>query len=378
MILPSVCKLLATDSNNKQMYSTLKIRNFGPVREADLTIRDINILVGEQGSGKSAVAKMITIFDDPSFVLRLNHCNDKGSSFDPTAVFHKYNIASYFSDTTMLTYVHPGYYAITYAGGKFELSITNRETLPLHNCSSLFIPAERSFVGLFSRTLLSHQDKESVPEPLVRFANLYERAKRKFKRFEVPFLGVEFIAGEGEDQIRLCKKDTTLSFRDASSGLQTVIPLLMVISYSLHEQLFNSFQIEEPELNLFPSSQLDLLKWLVSHCGRFSLTTQSPYMLKAINNMLFAGRLYDNTLTKEEVVKLVEPEYCLPAEKLSAYSLGNTKVGEPYCSSLFDVRNGLVEPDFLDSVALGQTQLFKKLFSLSLQSLRENLILPHE
>lgn len=36
----------------------LVIRNFGPVREADLQLGDVNVIIGMQSSGKSCVLKM--------------------------------------------------------------------------------------------------------------------------------------------------------------------------------------------------------------------------------------------------------------------------------------------------------------------------------
>lgn len=36
----------------------LTVKNFGPIREADLDLRKVTVLIGEQASGKSVLAKL--------------------------------------------------------------------------------------------------------------------------------------------------------------------------------------------------------------------------------------------------------------------------------------------------------------------------------
>ena len=43
------------------MSETLTIRNFGPIKDMTLELRAVNILIGDQGTGKSTVAKLLTV-----------------------------------------------------------------------------------------------------------------------------------------------------------------------------------------------------------------------------------------------------------------------------------------------------------------------------
>ena len=45
------------------MDRKLIIRNFGAIKSASICLKDYNIFIGEQGSGKSTIAKLITIFE---------------------------------------------------------------------------------------------------------------------------------------------------------------------------------------------------------------------------------------------------------------------------------------------------------------------------
>lgn len=42
----------------------LKINNFGPVKDATIELKSLVVLIGGQGTGKSTIAKLLTIFQD--------------------------------------------------------------------------------------------------------------------------------------------------------------------------------------------------------------------------------------------------------------------------------------------------------------------------
>ena len=67
---------------------------------------------------------------------------------------------------------------------------------------------------------------------------------------------------------------------------------------SFFETNNSQFIIEEPEMNLFPETQRDLVYHLLNKCleregNRLTITTHSPYILYALNNCMMAGLVYD-------------------------------------------------------------------------------------
>lgn len=48
------------------MNATLKVKNFGPIKDVELDLRDVNVFIGPQASGKSVLAKLYTICKSPS------------------------------------------------------------------------------------------------------------------------------------------------------------------------------------------------------------------------------------------------------------------------------------------------------------------------
>jgi predicted ATP-binding protein involved in virulence len=112
--------------------------------------------------------------------------------------------------------------------------------------------------------------------------------------------------------------------------------------------------IEEPEAHLFPISQkqiISLIATIYNAIGySFFITTHSPYILTAINNLVVGQDAYDKANGDTE--KLNRLENVLPADELirledvSAYTLNKGKL-----ESIIDMENRLIGSNLLDSVS---------------------------
>jgi len=87
------------------MQSRLIVRNFGPIEYVDLDLRNVNVFIGPQASGKSALAKLYTIFKAPRKFLK----DVKDDTIKQTVsianpffkeVLEEYNIASFIKSDT--------------------------------------------------------------------------------------------------------------------------------------------------------------------------------------------------------------------------------------------------------------------------------------
>ena len=66
--------------------ATLKVKNVGPIRDAELEVKQHTIFIGPQGSGKSTLAKLIAIGADEEIVYGAKINQD---------IFKKYVLMSY-------------------------------------------------------------------------------------------------------------------------------------------------------------------------------------------------------------------------------------------------------------------------------------------
>ena len=120
--------------------------------------------------------------------------------------------------------------------------------------------------------------------------------------------------------------------------------------------------IEEPELNLFPTNQQKLAYYLSSlrnHKNKpdIILSTHSPYMLTAINNLILAYSLYNNTgANKEEIEKLIPKKDMLNIDDLAVY-----EIGRGGAKNIINYELGIIDAESIDDVATNSAQIFQSL-----------------
>lgn len=134
----------------------------------------------------------------------------------------------------------------------------------------------------------------------------------------------------------------------ASSGQQEVLWILNLIFYYglIGEPV--SFIIEEPESNLFPETQekmaeyISLLMALGDECW---MTTHSPYILGALNNLIYAGQLDAQGLSAAGVLQKngLDKAYMLHNEQVQAYYLNHGSLDNAIDPDTLQIRNELID-----------------------------------
>lgn len=395
------------------MNERLTIRNFGPVKEMDVTIRDFTIFIGPQGSGKSTASKVLTICHDLSWYLHV--LDDDDNVFVP---FNKFCIEEYFNEATYIRFVDSsGEVVIVYADGKFvlncdglskqdakdmiskkimeenkdflaklgvidvnlsELEDRYAQLLRANARMMLYIPAERNLAGSLSNSLASVlAAKIPLYDALLEYMSVYERAKNEFKEYYVPFLDVSYATSDGKEKIWIGQGDNKrapLPLSACSSGLQSVLPLLMSLDYAMKTVSFDAFVIEEPEQNLFPVNQRALMQHLVSFYNIANvfgmvLTTHSPYILSCMNVMMLAGTIIKKYNLFEEVVGVIGEYHNIDPTDVSVYRLDPQ--ADVFCQDLKNPKTGLIGVNALDSASEFIGEDYDRLYQLYINELKK-------
>jgi hypothetical protein len=159
-----------------------------------------------------------------------------------------------------------------------------------------------------------------------------------------------------------------------SSGTQELVPLFNVVEQFMFLREHNIARegavhevaekhrvksgtpflyVEEPEANVFPSTQFELVRlfsWLSTDpILDFSwvITTHSPYILSAFGNLLKAGKVGSQSAEHRAAVDKVIPEqYWIKEGDFAAYKIENGTL-----VSIFDEKTGQIDGDYLDDVS---------------------------
>lgn len=386
----------------------LIIRNVGPIKRVDIQLNKVNVFIGPQSSGKSTIAKVLstcswiekgvaTTMDD-GFVA------DAEAFISLMSDFHK--MTKYFDEASEVLF-ETDVVRISLKGKDFNLKLKDQEAY--HREKICYVPSERNSV-----TLPELQGFEFGQTNLRSFLFDWYNAREFYNennKTDILNLGVRYYFDPNElrlkDRIEHSNGKTyEIPLGSASSGLQSVVPLQIMVQYfagqyfeSFGEKIsfdteektkrirhkltdtmvlqrmfaeYNpaersrfiqkangrlrdgdeqakqlideyraaverltvptrtSFIIEEPEQNLFPRTQMDLLFYLLSQLNhgrnhRLVMTTHSPYILYALNNCLLAYLVKDSI--DEDVIPIVESmKYPVNPADVSVWSIKNGRL----------------------------------------------------
>lgn len=223
---------------------------------------------------------------------------------------------------------------------------------------SSYIPSERNFVSIISQSLSSFIVADiPLPKFFLQFSSDFENGANKIKELKV--LNVHYKYGEGLDRHKVYFNDKNyLPLNESSSGIQAVIPLL--ITYTYFTEKYNTIVIEEPEQNLFPKAQKEIVDFLIENLqeeNRLFLMTHSPYILTALNNLILANDVKE--AKGEDIIKgLVKASQCIPFEKVNAYYIKDGKA-----VNIMDKENRLIGVNVIDEISDEVNETFDLLLS---------------
>ncbi|MGK7931169.1 MAG: AAA family ATPase, partial [Microcystaceae cyanobacterium] len=234
--------------------------------------------------------------------------------------------------------------------------LSDNEKIKIDN--PVFMPAGRSFFANVESNIFSFwRSNVSIDYFIKDFGsdyqfvkNIYQYAEqfnpdhhKKMKEIIENILDGIYIQHKGEDYISIRKDKRRIHLSNASSGQQEFLPMSLILSvlpFGNVSGLTNHiFFIEEPEAHLFPKSQkriIDLIALIFNVTegkNRFFITTHTPYVLTALNNLIQAGNTRKAIRKRmnpqndfKKLYSLVPKEQILDIEDIGAYLLEDGKI----------------------------------------------------
>ena len=402
----------------------LHLENIGPISIVDIDLQRYNIFIGPQSSGKSTIAKMVSfcswIEKRALTTLSEDVFSNEQEFIEHVEEYHKMH--DYFNRKSVLEYDSQNI-RIIYKDAKLTIKILDKITYKRKKI--LYIPSDRNLVAMPRLDRLVVETNTNLRSFIFDWFDargFYDKSHR----LNILDLNMEYYYDKDAKKVSQDRiihtngKTYDIALSDASSGLQSVTPLTLLLNYysnqyfadygkttsyekeqelkqlekkinSLDQEgiltailgpnnivrsitrqnLYNNltipsscnFIIEEPEQNLFPSTQAQLISYLLNICNAqekqhsFTLTTHSPYILTQLNILLFAGILQKQGKAEqisEYVTNAITPE------ELNVYAVRANGTIE----SVIDTETNMISQNYLDSVSEELSIKFQQLYRL--------------
>lgn len=358
------------------IMAKIRVQNFGPIKNNDLWIEvgKVTLLIGNQGSGKSTIAKLISTFAwMEKSLIRGDHevkFFERKSKFKNTFLTY-HRIQNYIKPNTDIEYVGEAY---TFRFSDNILSIEQLQSNTTELPQIMYVPAERNFL-----TYIESFKELKVTSPSLReFKDEYKNAQKNIKgSYYLPIAGANLEYDRQNDILHLRGNDYKLRISEASSGYQSLVPLYIVsmnLAMSIlhrtddsdmteeervryqrlvkeiydnkklsEEQRRNTISalsdrftkthfvniVEEPEQNLFPTSQWEMLSSLLeinnmSSGNKLIMTTHSPYIINYLTIFVKAHSLCENGVPdtlKQQINSIVPIKSTVDPGTLYVYEL---------------------------------------------------------
>jgi predicted ATPase len=330
--------------------SKIKIKHFGPIQEGYqdddgfMDIKKVTLFIGNQGSGKSVVAKLISTFSWMEKALtrgdyEIKHFERKNKLKNQYLTYHR--IENYFpkNEDTLIDYRGDSFH-ILYKNGNLTINDARNGDYPLPQI--MYMPADRNFISNVRTPKALKQISPSLSELVTELVNAGVSMKAPIL---LPINNEVYVEYNKLNDIFYIKgKDYRIKLTEASSGFQSLVPLYLVswfLSDSVKKQSENTKEplsseqrerfrkrvqainenpdltdelrriamselgkeftktafiniVEEPEQNLYPISQRGMLNSLLAFNNlnkgnKLIMTTHSPYL---INYLTLAVKAY--------------------------------------------------------------------------------------
>ena len=337
------------------MNEYLRIQNFGPIVDIELdNIVPLTILIGESGSGKSTVMKVLSMFRwiYKRIVLRSYVRQAKikktGIGIQMKTLLKTSQLNEYLKKDTIIVYCR-NYYTISYEKGKLNARTDiSADNLSLEKIC--YISDKRSMIPDFLDNKVERKNANYYLQDT--FEN-FLLAADSIRQLPLDYLNVELKIERSNKGDKYMIKSTdgapcSIQLRNSSSGMQTVTPLSLIVEYyakkfdsqkSMNSSLFSYLQdndkldafntaknigeisdknvhlfIEEPELSLYPESQRHLMDFLVNRCFMtehpynmtLMIATHSPYIVNYLNVLIRRSEKREKFFMRPEEVNVYE------------------------------------------------------------------------
>ena len=278
----------------------LVIKNIGAIKHIEFEVNRINVFMGPQSSGKSTISKILchcqwvekTCFLNEK---QLENYQKQDVFYDSLIEYHK--LDGYFHKNASIKYEGEAM-TITYTHSSKKTTIKLKDKMFFSYPKICYIPSERNFVAGV-HNFSKYNERNNV---LLYFAYDWLDAKEDIKKLDLSHILSKDVSYENiNDKDYIFDNGAKLLLTNASSGVQSVLPLFQTIIYML-SNLYNKQRTLSPSKEMVKndlSNKIAMIANMIAHgesIGKFkkySNTLISIFRMLESHDVKVINRLSD-------------------------------------------------------------------------------------
>jgi len=229
-------------NNEKRMKESIKIRNLGPLKEICISeIKPFTVLIGESGSGKSALMKVIALFrwiykmHNIRSYLKHSHISKSPFSFRMETYLKNCGFEQFIRDDTEIEYatnIASNEYKIIYKNRQLNVLEQKKDTISIEDIYFNKI----SFISETRNIISQWANKGSLlPGAYLSFYfhevyNDFNLASENIEELNLSFLNLLFKSKPTPSgkkySIQSAQDDFEIDYKNSSSGIQNAVPII--------------------------------------------------------------------------------------------------------------------------------------------------------
>lgn len=390
--------------------TSIRIKSIGPLSDTGvLELRAFNVFIGKQSTGKSTILKILShcrwiekqlCIGKPKAGRGVKYAYTHYYRFIQELVkFYRFD-PNFFNPESEILYIGDCF-RIEFKGDlSSNAKIEAIDGATPYNVKLSFIPSERNLISAIKDIESWYRSKEI--DLLFSFIFDWDEVRGRFTVANplplvvTPKLEYYYDKSKGE-QLRIEGNRKAFSPFYASSGVQSALPLEVMVNVltdavgskanlskndlldivsalledgetfskdSVESKLAKNlmtykgaiFFIEEPEQNLFPESQANLLYNMAAAINKansrqagehsmMTIATHSPYLISALNVLMAAGEAYE--IDAKSTTKIIPEECIMKKDSICAYYIHE----DGFVSDIIDKDIYMIDGIYLDKAS---------------------------
>ena len=281
--------------------SKIRIKNFGPIKEGYLEdggfmdVKKVTVFIGNQGSGKSTVAKVISTLSWMEKAINRGDIKEPNSINDFQKHFNYQGLKGYFKKDTTIEYYGDAY-NILFNSEESPYTLTTRNTSEKYIVPKIsYVPAERNFLSVIKNAT----GVKGLPDTLFDFAEELKLGQNELKdeAIPLPINGVSYKYDKETESSFIIGEGFNVNLLFASSGFQSLVPLFLVSS-TLAKSVLNDSDLNPSNINVTQIIRMNEERTKIMNDNR--LTDSEKVKLSNEIELKFKNKCFINIVEEPE------------------------------------------------------------------------------